>query len=368
MTERPWLYLYDGKLKGVGIDLVAEQELRALSEAGIGGELVSRGRLALPGIRHRTWRWPPTKLLSWLPSQDYYAANKRFFSLLGGHYFDPRRHAGIIAWSKSALRPFEAAARAGLPRILNVGNFHCDFDAGGQAAPARWPRIEKARLRREYELATTILVASDYAAETFRACGVPADKLAVIQRGVDVERFRPAGNRPERPFVVATCGYLGERKGTAHLLRAWQRLALPDAELWLIGKLPEEEAAALRTLATDKVRFLGYRRDVPALLAQAHVHVLLSRNEGFAKVLLEAAASSAVNVCTRETGLPAGAPGSVLIADRDDEAAVAAAIDTLYRDRERWHELSRAARAWAEEGFTWDRFRARFLAAIGESR
>ncbi|MGB0127721.1 MAG: hypothetical protein WBP72_08790, partial [Rhodocyclaceae bacterium] len=86
MAEKSWLYVFDGKLKGVGIDLVAEQQLRALSEAQVRCELISRGRPALPGITRHTWAWPPTKLLSWLPSQDYYALNKRFFSLLGRHY------------------------------------------------------------------------------------------------------------------------------------------------------------------------------------------------------------------------------------------------------------------------------------------
>ena len=36
-----------------------------------------------------------------------------------------------------------------------------------------------------------------------------------------------------RPFIVASCGLLGERKGTYELLKAWNRLALPDAEVTL---------------------------------------------------------------------------------------------------------------------------------------
>jgi glycosyltransferase involved in cell wall biosynthesis len=367
MAEKRWLYVFDGKLKGVGIDLVAEQELRALSEAGLGCELISRGRLPLPGIVPRAWAWPPTKLLSWLPSQDYYALNKRFFSVLGGHYFNPSHHWGVVAWSKTALKPFEAAARSGIPRILNVGNFHCDFEAGGKPAPARWPRIEKARLRREYDLASRILVASDFAAETFRSCGIPGEKLVVAHRGVDAQKFRPLAERSSRPFIVATCGYLGERKGTSHLLRAWKRLGLTDAELWLIGKVPADEEAGLRALAGENVRFLGFRRDLPEILPRVHVHVLLSRNEGFAKVLLEAAVSGAVNVCTAETGWPEEAPGAILIADRADETEVATALEHLFSDAAQLEKRSQEAREWVLEHLTWSHFRARFRAALAHS-
>lgn len=361
---RPWLYLYDGKLKGVGIDLVAEQQLLTLSEARLECDLVSRGRLVLPGVRNHTWAFPPTKLLSWLPSQDYYAVNKRFFSLLGRHYFNSDRHAGVIAWSKSALKPFEKAAQAGLARLLNVGNFHCDFKAGGQPPPEHWPRIEKSRLREEYALATTILVASDFAAQTFVDQGIPREKLAVVYRGVDAQRFQPLPKRSSSPFVVASCGSLGERKGTRELLHAWNKAALPEAELWLIGTLPKTESADLKQLAGPSVRFLGFRRDLPDLLAQAHVHVLLSRHEGFAKVLLEAAACGVVNVCTAATGWPEGAPGALLVEDRKDVEAVANLLAELHQNRPLCQDQGLAARAWVEQGFTWAHFRSRFRAAL----
>lgn len=367
MSERPWLYLYDGKLKGTGIDLVAEQQLRALSEARQSCRQISRGRLDLPGISQSTWSFPPSKLLSWLPSQDYYAANKRFFSQLGQHYLGRSQYQGIIAWSKTALKAFEVAARQGLPRILNVGNFHCDHDAGGRSMPERWPRIGKDRLRREYALATRILVASDYAAETFIAQGIPAHKLSVIYRGVDTKMFRLSDERPNYPFVVASCGLLGERKGTYELLRIWRKLALPDSELWLIGTIPELEEEAMRKLADPNVHFFGFRRDLPTLMARAHAHVLLSRNEGFAKVLLEAAACGVVNLCTQQTGLPLDAPGSVRIADRCDEAEVGAALAQLHADPDRRAKLGMEARAWVEKEYTWDRFRARFCAALADA-
>lgn len=364
MPNRGWLYVFDGKLKGIGIDQVAEQQLLALSEAGANSELLSRGRLSLPGLDNSTWRFPPSKLLSWLPSQDYYAANKRFFSWFGGRSFNAQRHCGVIAWSKTALHPFEAAARAGLPRILNVGNFHCDFEAGGKVQPERWPRIGKIRLRREYELATRILVASDHAADTFVAHGISREKLSVVYRGVDIERFAPPDARQALPFIVASCGSLGERKGTYQLLEAWEKLAFPDSELWLIGHAGDDELQRLQSRATSTVRFLGFRRDLPQLLQQVHVHVLLSRNEGFAKVLLEAAACGAVNICTKATGWPEGVPGVRIVADRMNVNEVMAAIAELQKNSALRIRLGQEARNAVCGQLTWSHFRKRFTSEL----
>lgn len=368
MAEDRWLYVSDSKFSGIGIDLVTEQQLLAFSEANIPVDLVARGRVALAGIRNLPQPFPPTKLLSWLPSQDYYALNKRYFSWLGQRRFEGGGYAGVVAWSRTALRIFEAAERAGVPRLLNVGNSHRDFNSGGPAPTVRWPRIPHSRYRAEYELATLILVASDYAAHTFITQGVPQHKLRVIYRGADTSRFSPLPNKAPRPFIVSSCGLLGERKGTAQLLRVWRRLALKDAELWLIGHLPDEEAAPLKALATSSVHFRGFRRDLPDLLRQCHLHVLLSRNEGFAKVLLEAAASGVPNLCTREAGMPFDTPGTLFVANRDSEDEVAAQIESLYSDPDRARQLGEAARIMVQTRFGWEHFRQRVRQAIAEVR
>ncbi len=364
----PWFYVTDSKFSGIGIDLVTEQQLRAFSEAGQAVDLVARGRLDLPGIRNFRQVLPPTKLLSWLPSQDYYALNKRWFSRLGRRHFERAPHAGVVAWSKTALHPFEAAARAGVPRILNVGNSHRDADTGGSGPPlTRWPRIPHSRYRAEYELATLILVASDNARQSFLDQGVAAAKVRAIYRGADTQRFHPPAAKPARPFIVACCGLLGERKGSYELLQAWQRLKLPEAELWLIGHLPAAEAAALQALAGPNVRFLGFRKDLPELLRQVHLHVLLSRNEGLAKVLLEAGASGVPNLCTRAAGLPPDAAGTLFVDDRADVDQVAAAIEACYRDPEGTARLGLEARAMVEARFGWAAFRQRFLSAVADA-
>lgn len=362
MMRRPWLYVTDSKLGGVGIDQVTVEQLRAFSEAEVPVDLIARGRIKLPGVRCHAWPLPPTKLLSWLPSQDYYALNKRFFGWLGPRYL--AEHAGVVAWSKTALLLFEAAQKRGIPRLLNVGNLHCDHDVCSARKAHRWPRIELARYRAEYSLASRILLPSEFAAKTFIAQGVPAEKLAVVHRGVDLARFVPLADKPPRPFIVASCGHLGERKGSYQLLKLWRELALPDAELWLVGHIPDNEKAALEALAGPTVRFWGFRKDLPELLHKAHLHVLLSRNEGFAKVLIEAAACGVANLCTPEGGMPADAAGTLFVADRNDLDSIGDFILQLHADPAEADRLGREARAWVEARFGWDQFRRRVAVAI----
>ena len=364
----PWLYVTDAKFSGIGIDLVCEQQVLAFSEAASQVDVLARGSLKLPQVRNFRHPLPPTKLLSWLPSQKYYALNKRYFSHLGKRRFQRDEYAGVVAWSRTALHSFEAAARRGVPRLLNVGNSHRDFDSGGRVDEnPNWPLIPHSRYREEYELASLILVASDQAAQSFIAQGVPAEKVRAIYRGADTTKFFPAPDKPPGPFVVASCGLLGERKGTYQLLRAWRRLALPDAELWLIGHLPEAEAAEIRSLLSPGVRLLGFRKDLPELLRQVDLHVLLSRNEGLAKVLLEAAASGAPNLCSRQSGLPDDAAGTLFVEDRDNEDEVSGAIEACYRDREGTARLGRLARRMVEQRFGWAAFRSRFMQAVKDA-
>ena len=365
----PWLYVTDAKFSGIGIDLVSEQQVVAFSEAASQVDVLARGSLKLPYVQNFRHPLPPTKLLSWLPSQKYYALNKRYFSHLGKRRFENDEYSGVVAWSKTALHIFEAAARRGVPRLLNVGNTHRDVTtaAGTANETPNWPLIPHSRYREEYELASLILVASDQAAQSFIAQGIPAEKVRTIYRGADTTKFHPAPAKPAGPFVVASCGLIGERKGACQLLRAWRRLALPNAELWLIGHLPEAEAEKISSLLTPSVRLLGFRKDLPELLRQVDLHVLLSRNEGLAKVLLEAAASGVPNLCTRQAGLPGDAAGTLFVADRDNEDEVCAAIESCYLDREGTVQLGRLARRMVEERFGWGAFRSRFMQAVKDA-
>src|SRR5207248_9253235 len=158
----------------------------------------------------------------------------------------------------------------------------------------------RERFLEEYELADMLFVLSQKAADTFRIQGFPEEKLFYLPRGVDTERFKP-GVRPPI-FRAVFSGALIERKGVHHLLEAWDRLDLKEAELWLVGSVHNEARPHLKKFARANVKVLGFARDLENYLGQSTVYVFPSQWEGSAKTVYEAAACGLPAITTREGG------------------------------------------------------------------
>lgn len=144
-------------------------------------------------------------------------------------------------------------------------------------------------------------------------------KASVIHSGVDLQRFRkpevaPTATRGsfgihDRTLVVGTVGWLLPIKGPEVLLEAmghvWQRRS--NIALIYVGKgdLEEPLKAMVRRLnVADRVRFLGWRTDIPDLMHSFDIFVLPSRNEGMGRVIVEAMAAGLPVVASRTGGLP----------------------------------------------------------------
>ncbi|HJT81291.1 MAG TPA: glycosyltransferase family 4 protein, partial [Chthoniobacterales bacterium] len=201
------------------------------------------------------------------------------------------------------------------------------------------------------------------AAETFRVRGFPDDKLFYLPRGVDTDRFHP-GIRPKK-FIAVFTGALIERKGVHHLLEAWSRLNLNEAELWLVGAVHDEIKPHLNRFAAESVKVIGFVRDHEKLLQQATVYVFPSQWEGSAKTVYEAAACGLPSITTREAGdvVRDGIEG--IIVQPGDVDAVGAALKHLYDNPDVVEKMSKAARQRVIDNFTWDHYRERLLDAYG---
>jgi glycosyltransferase involved in cell wall biosynthesis len=221
--------------------------------------------------------------------------------------------------------------------------------------------LQRKRFIQEYDLADLLLVLSEKAAHTFRVRGFPEEKLFYLPRGVDVERFKP-GKRPQK-FRAVFAGALIRRKGIQHVLKAWHRLNLTDAELWLVGFVHEEAKPYLKEFWRDNIRVVGFVPDPESYLSQGTVHVFPSQWEGSAKVTYEAAACALPQITTREAGdvVRDGVEG--IIVKPGDVNAIAVALEHLYGHPEIVEQMGTAARRRVAENFTWDHFRTRLLGA-----
>jgi len=105
-------------------------------------------------------------------------------------------------------------------------------------------------------------------------------------------RLRAAFGTPDRTVVVCVVSRLVRHKGHPELLAAM--LAVPNAELWVVGnRLDSDRGEDLDKLFAasalgSRLRRLGYREDIPAILAASDIFALPSHFEGLPMSVIEA--------------------------------------------------------------------------------
>lgn len=178
----------------------------------------------------------------------------------------------------------------------------------------------------------------------------------VIPNGIPVADFRAGaeagaairaevGVSADAPLFLVV-GRLNEQKNHALLLDAFSDPRLDAAHLLVVGDgelRGDLVAQAARLGLSERVRFLGIRRDVPKLLAAADAFVLSSDWEGNPLVVMEAMAAERPVVATAVGCVPELVDASTgrLVAKGDRGGLADAMADLL--DRDGCSELGRAA-------------------------
>jgi glycosyltransferase involved in cell wall biosynthesis len=180
--------------------------------------------------------------------------------------------------------------------------------------------------------------------------GAPAGKMHRIYYGLEATKpLDRASARaaltaeiglPEDGVLVAMVCRLIEQKGVSYGLRAFVRVAQqhPNAHLLIAGEGPlrtalESEASALGI--KNRVHFLGWRGNIPALMAALDIFLMPSLWEGFGLVLLEAMAQAIPVIATRVSAIPEiviNDETGLLVPPRDAEA-LASALENLLSDK-----------------------------------
>ena len=378
LLPRSLLYSIFARIGGSGLDTDAFETLRASYRGGFLGRAIAydNRQNEIPASFIHSLRWHPVRLISFFDRPYYYGAKKKYLDWIASRHLATGRYDLFHSWSGDCLRSLQIAKQRHIPSIVEIPTWHRDggktkvgrLDVPESTSNARgfqrWKAgllLERKRFVEEYNLADLLLVLSETAAETFRARGFPEEKLFYLPRGVDIERFKP-GHRPAK-FRTVFSGALIKRKGIHHLLEAWSRLNLTEAELWLVGSVHDEAKPYLKQFWRDDIRLVGFVHDPEKYLSQSTVHVFPSQWEGSAKVTYEAAACALPQITTREAGdvVRDGVEG--IIVRPGDVDAIAAALEHLHRHPEVVERMGSAARQRVVENFTWDHFRTRLLDA-----
>lgn len=189
--------------------------------------------------------------------------------------------------------------------------------------------------------------------------GFDLSPFAAIDSGAR-QAARIALDIPAGVPVIATIGRLTAIKQYDLFLEVVARVARAHPQLVAIiagdGELRADlEAGATALGVRDRVRFLGWRRDLPVIHAAADVFVLTSRNEGTPVALIEAMAAGVAGVSTNVGGV-----GDVInhpdvgLAVTGVEA-LADAVTALLSDPVRRTAIGQRARARVTERYSFER-------------
>jgi glycosyltransferase involved in cell wall biosynthesis len=251
------------------------------------------------------------------------------------------------------------------------------------ASAGRWYYLRRERAA--LAAAPLVICNSERTADDVRRFyGVPDSRVRVVYYGSDAASFGPAtpAERAEARqelgvengrLLAAFVGALGDRrKGFDVLFDAWRALSATrgwDVDLMVAGE--GAEADAWRRRATQaglngRIRFLGFRRDVPAVLAAVDVLVHPARYEAYGLGVHEAVCRGVPAIVTETAGVTERFPpslGSLIVSSPPRADALATSLRAWRASADIWRArvapVGEALRARA-----WDDMSAEIVDAV----
>jgi glycosyltransferase involved in cell wall biosynthesis len=263
-----------------------------------------------------------------------------------------------------------------------VHYLHAAYTAPSAGSTARQA---KARLARRRDLAderaalrqARVVICNSHrtAQDVVEHLGVASDRVRVVYYGSDPVRFgfvdaasRDAakvrlGRVPSRP-LVGFVGALGDRrKAFDSVFQAWTSLCRRpewDADLIVVGagaELARWKARARDAGLEARITFLGFRSDVPDVLAALDALVHPARYEAYGLSVHEALCRGIPSLVTARAGIAELYPDTLadlLIANPDDAAEIEERLRGWRRNLEKYSDAvaplsaSLRARTWDE--------------------
>lgn len=278
--------------------------------------------------------------------------------------WDPRAFAravpALAAWRPAVIHTHlkhadlvgaVAARRLGVPMVSTL---HLIEDA--PTPVGRLKRRAAAAARRSTAV-RTIAVSDELRRWYVRTFPADPARVVTVHNGVPRPpeqspaaraRVRAEVGVPQTAVLAVQVGLLRPGKGHADLLAAL-RTVPPEIGLYVVlagdGPLRAELEAAARLLPRpERVRFAGFRDDVPALVDAADLVVHPSHVDALPTALLQALAAGRPIVATRAGGIPEiVTPDVGVLVDPGDVPALSRALAELAGDPGRRAQLGAAA-------------------------
>jgi glycosyltransferase involved in cell wall biosynthesis len=230
-----------------------------------------------------------------------------------------------------------------------------------------YSRYHAYREIRAFKRSRLIVAVSKKVKQELIEIGVPEDRIHVILNGVDLQEFQPGQVNRDKwdlPLHANVALFVGEIRSNRKNLDTvlYSIKATPNLHLAVVGDTTGSiyPALARKLEISDRVHFLGYRKDVAEIMKAVDFFVFPSRYEACTLVLMEALASGLPVVTAISTG---GAevitPDCGFVLDNsEDWQTLRSHLEVLSRNRTLY--MQQAARNIAEK-YSWQTTAQRYL-------
>jgi len=235
-----------------------------------------------------------------------------------------------------------------------------------------WQRMQTRWLARR---SARIIGVSDAVRQVMLEMGMPQDRTIAIPNGIDLAPFAEAKSHPltAREPGIIMAARLCRQKDHATLLRAVallrERGLTPP--VWLAGSGRASKQKPLERLADElglngQVHFLGLRTDVPDLMLNQRICVLISHWEALGLALIEGMAAGCAVIASNVPGMSEVITDNVdgLLVPPADPPALADALERLLRDDTLATRLATAARETARREYGRELMNSRYEAVF----
>jgi len=292
-----------------------------------------------------------------------------------------------------AARGVRTVANGGNADLGDVNWVHYVHAAFRPEAAGAWNRLRVRSSHRRYlvqertalERARVVICNSNRTADdVVRLAGVPRDRTRVVYYGIDPVRFghvdeaeRESSRRtlglPASRRQALFVGALGDRrKGFDTVFEAWRILCGHpewDVDLVVVGTGAELQAwrtRAAQQLPDGRVRFLGFRREMPVVFAACDILIHPARYEAYGLAVHEALCRGLPALVTASAGVAERYPenlGQLLLSDPDCVTELTSRLRGWREDTGMYERVSLFATRLRAR--SWDHM-ARDIAAIAE--
>ncbi len=345
----PYLLVADDFVRTGGMDMANYALASYLAEAGVEVHLVAYS--ASEALRQR-------------PNVRFHQVRE----IVNSHFLSSplleaagRRHARRIA-------------RRGGRVLVNGANCHwSDLNWVHYLHALYRPQVENSMVRRiKCKYSHSLLMSSERRAlamariviansegtrsEIISRLGVPAGRVHTVYYGIDPDLFRPhfaveraAAKKSlgldDSPAVMFIGAMSDRRKGFDTVYAAWARLCTRPSwrgQLVVVGVGSEVAVWQRRAMAdglAGRVRFLGFRSDVPEILAAADALVAPTRYEAYGLAVHEALCCGVPAFVTKAAGVAEQYPRELhqmLLEDPNDPEELVAALTRWADDCDGW--------------------------------